>query len=272
MLSLTDTSSASTYGLQTARLSRSGDNGPDRTFIAPDAKGLSAGLAAMVPGKVPGVLEPAVGLIDPKAYPLTTINYAAVAPLALDAQARSEYAAFLEYATGAGQVSGRKLGQLPPGYVPLNAELASQGAAVAQQVRTLQPAAPAPAPTPTTAAPAAQAPVAQTPAPTASRSVTRSRTTTIASAPAPATETPSAVPTETPAPTEEVAVEVTKNEVEVTSERAVVATPSEGVSPVGRVAVPVLGVMALASALLALELTKRPRRSLGPDAPVQDGP
>jgi hypothetical protein len=148
MLSLTDTSSASTYGLQAARLSRSGDNGPDRTFIAPDTKGLSAGLAAMVPGKVAGVVEPPTGPIDEAAYPLTTITYAAIAPLALDAQARSEYAAFLEYASGPGQVRGAQLGQLPAGYVPLSPELVEQTAAAAQTVRTLQPVVAAPAPAP----------------------------------------------------------------------------------------------------------------------------
>jgi hypothetical protein len=264
MLSLTDTSSASTYGLQTARLSRSGDNGPDRTFIAPDTKGLSAGLAAMVPGKVAGVVEPPTGPIDEAAYPLTTITYAAIAPLALDAQARSEYAAFLEYASGPGQVSGARLGQLPAGYVPLSPELVEQTAAAAQTVRTLQPVVAAPAPAP--------APAPPSPAP-ATGSVTRGRTVTRSTASAPVAEPPAAIPTDTAAPAEEaVAVVETGEQVAVEESRAVVVTPSQGVGRVGRVAVPALGVMALASALLALELTKRPRRSLGPDAPIEEGP
>jgi hypothetical protein len=278
MLSLTDTSSASTYGLQAARLSRSGDNGPDRTFIAPDTKGLSAGLAAMVPGKVAGVVEPPTGPIDEAAYPLTTITYAAIAPLALDAQARSEYAAFLEYASGPGQVRGTQLGQLPAGHVPLSPELVEQTAAAAQTVRTLQPvvAAPAPAPAPASApaeAPAAaEAPASPSPA-TASGSVTRGRTVARSTASAPVAEPPAAIPTDTAAPSEEaVAVVETGEQVAVEESRAVVVTPSQGVGRVGRVAVPALGVMALASALLALELTKRPRRSLGPDAPIEEGP
>jgi hypothetical protein len=69
-----------------------------------------------------------------------------------------------------------------------------------------------------------------------------------------------------------VAVVETGEQVAVEESRAVVVTPSQGVGRVGRVAVPALGVMALASALLALELTKRPRRSLGPDAPIEEGP
>jgi hypothetical protein len=269
ILSLTDTSSASTYGLQTARLSRSGDNGPDRTFIAPDTKGLSAGLAAMVPGKVAGVVEPSSGLIDEAAYPLTTITYAVIAPLALDAQARSEYAAFLDYAAASGQVSGSKLGQLPVGYVPLSPELATQTAAAAQTVRTLQPAAPAPAPSAGT--PASSTPA---PAPTVSRSVTRSRTAATSTATVPVAETQTSAATDAAAPEEQGAVVVVEadEQVSVEKERAVVATPSQRVGPVGRVAVPVLGVMAMASALLALELTKRPRRSLGPVTPLEEGP
>jgi hypothetical protein len=67
-----------------------------------------------------------------------------------------------------------------------------------------------------------------------------------------------------------VAVVESNDEVVVEEERTVAATPRQGVGA-GRVAVPVLGAMALASALLALELTKRPRRSLGPDSSPQDG-
>ena len=285
MLSLTDTSSASTYGLQTARLSRSGDNGPDRQFVAPDAKGLSAGLAAMVPGKVPGVLEPATGSVSPGAYPLTTVNYAAIAPLALDAQARTEYAAFLDYASTAGQVSGTKLGQLPPGYVPLSPDLVARTAAAAQTVRDLRPVpaptpqAPAPTPPPVAQAPETPTtapttpPVAQTPipAPAPSGSVTRSSSSTRPTTVVPVPETPVDVPVDTAAPTEETAVVKTKDQVEVAPQRAVVATPPQSVGPVGRVAVPVLGVMTLASALAALELTKRPRRSLGSGTPSQEG-
>jgi len=64
---------------------------------------------------------------------------------------------------------------------------------------------------------------------------------------------------------------VESEEVVAEARRKVTATPSESVGPI-RVAVPVLGVMALASALMALELTKRPRRSLKLDDPLQEGP
>jgi len=288
MLSLTDTSSASTYGLQTARLSRSGDNGPDRTFIAPDSRGLSAGLAAMAPGKVPGVLEPVAGLVSRDAYPLTTLTYAAIAPLALDAQARSEYAAFLEYSTAAGQVVGNRLGQLPPGYVPLNAELVAQAAAAAQTVRNLQPVAPAapPAAVPESAAPVVppvtETPQTPAPAPAPAPASTPSQSSTPARSTAGSTQSsatatvPAAVDAAVPVDAEVAVVEtddalVESEEVVAEARRKVTATPSESVGPI-RVAVPVLGVMALASALMALELTKRPRRSLKLDDPLQEGP
>ncbi|MFM2077316.1 MAG: hypothetical protein RJA49_1206, partial [Actinomycetota bacterium] len=75
ILSLTDTPSAAQYGLQTARLSRAGDNGATRTFIAPDTAGLTAGVASMRAGKVKSVLEPAPSVRAPTAYPLTMMTY-----------------------------------------------------------------------------------------------------------------------------------------------------------------------------------------------------
>ena len=101
--------------------------------------------------------------------------------------------------------------------------------------------------------------------------MTQSSSSTRPTTVAPVAETPVDVPVDTAAPTEETAVVKTKDQVEVAPERAVVVTPPQSVGPVGRVAVPVLGVMTLASALAALELTKRPRRSLGSGTPSQEG-
>lgn len=140
IMSVTDAASAAQYGLQTARLSRSGDNGPDRSFVAPDAAGFLAGAQAMKPQAVPEVREPSPGDTPPGAYPLTALTYGAVAPLGLDDLARKEYAAFIDYAAGPGQEAGRKLGQLPPGYAPLPAELRAQGVTAAKTIRELKPA------------------------------------------------------------------------------------------------------------------------------------
>ena len=96
-LSVTDTASAAQFGIQMARLSRAGDDGPDRTFIAPSTASLTAGVNAMRPGAEPSLLEP-VPLEQPAdAYPLTTLTYAAIQPFTLDQVARSEYGAFIEY-------------------------------------------------------------------------------------------------------------------------------------------------------------------------------
>ncbi|MGB8862370.1 MAG: hypothetical protein WCC60_24155, partial [Ilumatobacteraceae bacterium] len=116
MLTLTDTPSALQFGLQMARLSRAGDDGAGRAFIRPDTESLTSGVAAMAAASVPAVREPAPSANAPGAYPLTTLTYAAVAPLSLDAPARSDYAAFVEYAAGPGQVPGLERGQLPRGY------------------------------------------------------------------------------------------------------------------------------------------------------------
>lgn len=137
MLALTDTPSAAQFGLQTARLSRSGDNGVARTFVAPDAAGLISGVASMAPAAEPTFLEPSPTTSAPGAYPLTSIAYAAVSPLALSALARSEYASFLDYAAGPGQVSGLEVGQLPRGYAPLPATLKAQSAKTASEIRTM---------------------------------------------------------------------------------------------------------------------------------------
>jgi len=120
-------------------------------------------------------------------------------------------------------------------------------------------------------------PVAETtqnpsPALTPSQSSTPARSTdgsTQSSATVPAA-VDAAVPTDeevTAAETDDALVE--SDEVVAEERRKVTATPSESVGPI-RVAVPALGVMALASALLALEVTKRPRRSLRLDASPED--
>ena len=141
ILGVTDSASAFQYGVQSARLSRAGDDGTDRRFIAPDEAGMTAAVTAMVP--TPGV--PKVLRLDPKtdapaAYPLTALTYGAITPLSLDATARNQYAAFIDYATGPGQVPGEEIGQLPTGYAPLSPALQAQAAAAARTIRELKPA------------------------------------------------------------------------------------------------------------------------------------
>jgi hypothetical protein len=245
IMSLTDSASAYQYGLQTARLSRAGDNGPDRRFIPADSAGLTAGVASMAARDVPMFLEPAPAAAAPSAYPLTVLTYGAIAPLRQDATARAEYAAFVDYAAGPGQVPGRDLGLLPPGYAPLSPELKAQAAAAARTIRELQ-AAPAPATAP-------EAPISGVGAPSSGGRPPRStgRSTigdpTLASA--------DAAPEET-AP--------------VPSPNAGLMTPILALAR-NRFVLPGLAGIALLSALGALEITKRPRRALaGATAPTTD--
>jgi hypothetical protein len=246
MLALTDTPSAAQYGLQVASLSRAGDNGPGRSFIAPDAAGLAAGLGSMVARDVPEVLEPSPAAVAPGAYPLTAVTYAAILPLSLEADERSDYAAFLDYATGAGQAAGLDLGQLPRGYVPLPSALQSQAAAAADTVRTIA-AAPPSTTTTTVVTQPTRTPTATTPRPI-STPVTATTVATGTTVP-PQTSVDAATTTTVPAD----------------GAGTPVATASPVITPVtkltrNRFVVPGLGVMAMVSALGVLEITKRPRR------------
>ncbi len=136
IMSVTDSAAAAQYGLQAASLSPAGEDTPDRTFVAPDPASLLAGEQAMVPSKVAGVLQPDPTSTSADAYPLTMLTYAATTPKTLDETSRKNYAAFLRYAAGPGQVSGVQPGQLPAGYVPLPAALESETLAAATTIAT----------------------------------------------------------------------------------------------------------------------------------------
>ncbi len=131
IMTVTTSPSAAQYGLQDASLSAAGDDGPDRTFVAPDTQSLLAGEKAMKSTQVSGVLQGDPSTTSGGAYPLTMLTYAATSPKTLNASAKKSYAAFLRYAANAGQVSGTEIGDLPNGYVPLPAALKSETLAAA---------------------------------------------------------------------------------------------------------------------------------------------
>ncbi|HEX4866597.1 MAG TPA: hypothetical protein VFV32_03125 [Acidimicrobiales bacterium] len=249
ILSLTDSASAVQYGLQMARLSRAGDNGPDRSFIAPDVASLSAGVESMRPAADPAFLEPDPSVDAPEAYPLTVLTYGAIAPLAQDAAARAEYAAFVDYAAGAGQVPGRELGNLPPGYAPLAPPLRAQATLAAETIRTLQPPA---ASTPTTEHAAAR-PLDGAGFSSSGSAIRSSRSG--GSTPAPSTPTAPAA--------------AAAGEEDAIGDLGVL-TPILALAR-NRFVLPALCLLALLSALGALEITKRPRRSLAGPAPREAG-
>jgi hypothetical protein len=269
-----------------ARLSRAGDDGPARKFIAADNAGLSAGVATMAARDNPNVLEPNPSAAAPAAYPLTTLTYAAVAPVSLDDKARLEYAAFIDYAVGVGQVPGIEFGRLPAGYTPLPVQLRVQAIAAEILVVLLKAQPPASEPPATTTAPPTTTSTTTTTTTTVAAAVsstdasTSPRSTPAAKPPAapstPASPTASPV-TQTTAAAESTTTTTVAAATETTEPPGSVppTTPNltSGVKGVGtRYAVPVLGAMVLGSGLGVMEITKRPRRRKSPfdDPDVDD--
>lgn len=134
-ISVTDTASAARYGLQTASISRAGDDQPGRAFVAPTTTSLTAGDAGMAASSVDGVAASNPSPTNSGAYPLTMLTYGVVAPDKIDSTARRDYAAFIDYAAGPGQTPGLDLGMLPPGYAPLPAARRHQASAAAALIR-----------------------------------------------------------------------------------------------------------------------------------------
>lgn len=119
VLALTDTGSAARYSVVTASL-----RNPAGSFVAPSVDSLTAAAAAMSANAA----QPQVFGFDPRstaaktapaAYPLAMPVFAAASPAMSDTAVRASYAAFIRYATTAGQVPGDALGQLPAGYAPI---------------------------------------------------------------------------------------------------------------------------------------------------------
>lgn len=250
MLVVTDTPSASLFGLQTAALSRAGDDGADRVFTTPTSSSLLSAVSAMTSPTDQTVLEPPTSGLPVSAYPLATVTYAASTPVAMTAQERIDYAAFLEYAVGAGQNPGPDLGQLPAGYAPLTQALKDRAATAIVKVRTLQAPAPTTTTTPTTR-PTYRPPVTY---PTYPDYSTPDYTVPIETVPTESVPVDGATTTTIGGPTT-----TTSSASTTTVIPAAVVTPRSP-SGRGRFAVVVLGVMVLGSALAALEITKRPRR------------
>ena len=269
-LAITDTASAARLGIQMARLSASGDDGTTREFLPPTQQALIDGLSAV--DDQPLVVSRPV--VSTSGYPLTSLTYAAVAPLKLDARARIEYSAFIRFAVGEGQKAGVDSGELPAGYAPLPERLVQEANAAAQMVESpdsLRPAIVGPStsdtlPTTVPAASAEQVPAAspsQVPATSpvqpsqAAPSRPRSPSPSIAAAP-PAGPTESSVVPE---------AEVAESLDALAQSEPTVEPPASSLLPTpvlalarSRYAVPGIGFIALFSALGALEITKRPRR------------
>ncbi len=248
ILTVTDSASAARYGLQTASLAQDNQDA-DPTFVQPTTTSLLAGEQAMSASAVPGVLQPDPTTDATGAYPLTMLTYGAVAPEGLSATSRAEYAAFIDYAVGAGQVSGDGPGQLPAGYVPLPAALKSQATAAAAAI--LNP--PAKATTPTTTTPTTTPPVA--PATVSEPFVAQGTPSTPSSStPSTPTTTPASVPSHL-------------------GPSALATVRTVGI-PIGvlRWALPILVLIGLVAALGALSIGRTGKSAAAAAAPTTDAP
>ncbi len=127
---ISDTPDLAAYGLIDAELCS--DSGTD--CVGPSTASLTTALDAAQPDST-GLLE--VNPADPGAggYPLTQVTYAAV-PTNQSAAELNDYADLIAYAAGAGQTAGVAPGDLPPGYLPLPANLKAQAMTVVAKLRS----------------------------------------------------------------------------------------------------------------------------------------
>ncbi|MEV6005966.1 hypothetical protein AB0M29_04100 [Streptomyces sp. NPDC051976] len=129
VLAVTDTATASRYGLVTAKLQNASGH-----FVAPTTASLLAGQAAMKPGGVGGTLNTDPRALGAGVYPLTLLTYAATVPEQLGKAEGQDFATLLRYVAGTGQQPGVAAGTLPDGYAPLPANLRQQTRDVATAI------------------------------------------------------------------------------------------------------------------------------------------
>lgn len=130
MLALTDAPSAERFGLSTARLV----NGAGQA-VGANATSITKAIGAMTESTFPGVRldNPTARTLG--AYPLSMPAYAAINVCDSPKGELTDYAKLLEYAIGAGQVSGDAKGQLPSGFIGINEKDVKVGASVIAKLR-----------------------------------------------------------------------------------------------------------------------------------------
>ncbi|WP_436494458.1 hypothetical protein [Actinokineospora sp. HUAS TT18] len=146
LIAIVDSPTADRYGLPVAKLRNAAGE-----FVSPKDNGaVQAGVDGMIESKVPGVLLTNPSVSARNAYPLPLVTYAVAAPATMDAASGKDYATFLRYATGQGQVPGDGVGTLPSGYLPLPSAMtraASDAAATIERDAGKKLAAPKPSET-----------------------------------------------------------------------------------------------------------------------------
>lgn len=129
IIAITDSALTGRFALNAALLRNAAGE-----YVAPTDASISAAAAAAVATSATGVQQPDPSEKVKGAYPLTSYTYAMTSPAHLTKDAAQEYARFLEFATGPGQVVGESPGQIPPGYVPLPEQARAKAAKAAQLI------------------------------------------------------------------------------------------------------------------------------------------
>jgi hypothetical protein len=94
-------------------------------YVQPTRSAMAAALKHMS-GNGSGTQQVNLASKDKPIYPLTMVIYAMVPTSGTRHNKAAAIARFLDYAAGAGQKEGVQPGQLPPGYLPLSANLAAK--------------------------------------------------------------------------------------------------------------------------------------------------
>lgn len=133
MLSITDASAASRYGLDVAAIvNGNGDQ------VLPTADSVNTGISSFTPSDVDGVKLANPATTTSGAYPLAELVYAAINVCQVDSVLAADYSRLLTYAAGLGQIPGSTKGSLPSGYVPLSAEFIAQTEAASAAIAAPQ--------------------------------------------------------------------------------------------------------------------------------------
>jgi hypothetical protein len=131
MLSLVSLADAARFNLPLASLRTSSSVLPTakftstagQTFVAPTMASLAAAVSNLKPdtrtGTWPLNYKSLGGRNHAKAYPGTMVMYATVPTRGVPRNEAADYARYIQYVSGPGQVRGAKPGQLPGGYLPL---------------------------------------------------------------------------------------------------------------------------------------------------------
>ncbi len=129
MISITDASAASRFGLDVAAIVN--ENGDQ---VLPTRESITAAISSFTPSEVEGVVLANPATTAAGAYPLAEVIYAAINMCQVDATLASDYSRVLSYASGDGQIQGSSRGMLPQGYVPLSASFIAQTQAASSAV------------------------------------------------------------------------------------------------------------------------------------------